>query len=111
DARQIEELILTSTQSLLATILIVDLRFSRQEAVVLALLFAGQFLFTSTEVRYLFTALYLLISLVLLVSSRQRRSDLWHMIFSDPRRATGDAPPGRGRRWRETSTSSSWGAA
>ncbi len=48
DERQREELILTATQSLLAAILIADLRFSRIKAVALALLFGGQFLFTST---------------------------------------------------------------
>jgi len=93
DARQTEELILTSTQSLLATILIVDLRFSRGEAVMLALLFAGQFLFTSTEVRYLFIALYLAISLAMLVLSRERRTDLFRMIFSDPSSRDGDHEP------------------
>ena len=50
----------------------------------LAVLFGGQFLFTSTEVRYLFIALYLSISLVLLVKSPQRRRDLWHLIFASP---------------------------
>jgi len=94
DARQTEELILTSAQSLLATLWIIDLRFSRHEALALAVLFAGQFLFTSTEVRYLFTALYLLISLVLLLQSRPRRSDLWHTIFTDPNADDGaHAPP------------------
>ena len=96
DARQTKELILTSTQSLLATILIIDLRFSRGEAVILALLFAGQFLFTSTEVRYLFIAFYLAISLGMLIGSPQRRTELWHLIFSDPRPGDGaPAPPER----------------
>jgi len=85
DERQTEELILTSTQSLLATILVIDLRFSRAEAVLLALLFAGQFLFTSTEVRYLFIAFYLAISVGLLVFDPQRRQLLWRLIVSDPR--------------------------
>jgi cation:H+ antiporter len=93
DSRQTEELILTSTQSLLATILIIDLRFSRTEAVILALLFAGQFLFTSTEVRYLFIALYLAISLGLLIGSPQRRTELWHLIFRDPGSGAGAPPP------------------
>jgi cation:H+ antiporter len=84
DERQTEELILTSTQSLLATILVIDLRFSRREAVLLALLFGGQFLFTSTEVRYLFIALYLAISVGLLVVDAQRRHLLWRLIVSDP---------------------------
>jgi cation:H+ antiporter len=73
DARQTEELVLTSAQSLLAAVLIVDLRFSRVEALGLAALFAGQFLFTSTEVRYLFTALYVLLTLALLTSGNRRR--------------------------------------
>ena len=93
DARQTEELILTSTQSLLATILIIDLRFSRSEALMLAVLFGGQFLFTSTEVRYLFIALYLAISIGLLVRSRQRRSDLWHLIFASPSAGDGGHAP------------------
>ncbi len=83
DERQTEELILTSTQSLLATILVIDLRFSRAEAVLLALLFGGQFLFTSTEVRYLFIAFYLAISVGLLVMDPQRRHLLWRLIVSD----------------------------
>jgi len=75
DARQTEELILTSAQSILATMLIVDLRFSRIEAVVLAALFLGQFLFTSTETRYFFIVLYLAITLGIYVfGGPQRRS-------------------------------------
>jgi cation:H+ antiporter len=91
DARQTEELILTSTQSLLAAILIADMHFSRRDAIMLAALFVGQFAFTSTEVRYLFIAAYLVISVVLLVSGgRQRRV----MFFSLLR-------PGAGRPLRE----------
>jgi cation:H+ antiporter len=85
DERQTEELILTSTQSLLATILVIDLRFSRREALLLAALFGGQFLFTSTEVRYLFTALYLAISVGLLLLDPRRRQLLWRLIVADPR--------------------------
>jgi cation:H+ antiporter len=73
DERQTEELILTSAQSLMAAVVIADLRFSRAEAVALAVLFSGQFLFTSTEVRYLFTAAYLLITAAMLASGRRRR--------------------------------------
>jgi cation:H+ antiporter len=66
DERQTGELVLTSAQSLLATVLIVDLRFTRREAVLLACLFLGQFLFTSTAIRYGFTAVYLAVALGLL---------------------------------------------
>jgi cation:H+ antiporter len=79
DARQTEELILTSTQSLLATILIADMHFSRRDAILLAALFAGQFAFTSTEVRYVFIAAYLVISVVLLVAGGPVRR---RMFFS-----------------------------
>jgi cation:H+ antiporter len=85
DERQTEELILTSTQSLLATILVIDLRFSRAEALLLAALFGGQFLFTSTEVRYLFIAFYLAISAGILAFDPQRRQLLWRLIVADPR--------------------------
>ena len=92
DERQTEELILTSAQSLLATIVIVDLRFSRFEAIVLAALFGGQFLFTSTEVRYLFIALYLAIALALLVSDGGKR---WRLLL---RLVIGSPQGGRGLR-------------
>jgi cation:H+ antiporter len=88
DERQTEELILTSTQSLLAAILIADLRFSRSEALILALLFGGQFLFTSTTVRYRFTALYLACSVALLLVGERRRVFL-RLMLSRPRADTG----------------------
>jgi len=81
DERQTEELILTSAQSLLAVVLIVDLRFSRIEAISLAALFLAQFLFTSTEVRYLFIGLYLALAAALLVQGGgRRRRDLFAIL-------------------------------
>lgn len=88
DERQTEELILTSAQSLLAAIVIADLRFTRREGMALAALFAGQFLFTSTEVRYLFIAFYLLLSVGLLLSAERRRV-FARLLFSGPRSAPG----------------------
>ena len=88
DERQTEELVLTSAQSLLAAIVISDLRFSRREGIGLAALFAGQFLFTSTEVRYLFTALYLVLSLGLLLSPERRRI-FFELLSSGPRADSG----------------------
>jgi cation:H+ antiporter len=82
DARQTEELILTSTQSLLATILIADLRFSRRDAIMLALLFVGQFAFTSTHVRYLFIVFYVVIAAWLLVAGgHQRRAMFFSLLW------------------------------
>ncbi len=91
DARQTEELILTSTQSLLAVILIADRKFSRRDAIVLAALFVGQFAFTSTEVRYLFIALYAVISVgVLIFGGAERRSMFFALLW--PRGGDGSSP-------------------
>jgi len=85
DERQVAELLLTSAQSLMAAVFIIDLRFSRVEALSLAALFLGQFAFPSTEVRYLFTGLYLAITVALLVSGGGvRRRMLISLIFSSP---------------------------
>lgn len=94
DERQTEELILTSAQSLLATIVIVDFSFSRSEALVLAALFLAQFLFTSTEARYVFIAIYLLAALgVFVFGGSQRRSAFIALLL--PGRA--DCETGRPR--------------
>jgi cation:H+ antiporter len=73
DARQTEELWLTSAQSLLATLLVADLRFGLREALLLAALFFGQLVFPSTEVRYGFIVAYVVIFLWLLVRDPARR--------------------------------------
>jgi cation:H+ antiporter len=80
DERQTEELILTSAQSLLAAILIADMRFSRRDAIMLALLFAGQFMFTSTHVRYLFIVLYLVIAAGLLIAGGAERRRMFFAL-------------------------------
>jgi cation:H+ antiporter len=73
DERQSEELLLTSSQSLLATLLICDLYFSRFEAVLLAAAFGVQLFFPDTEVRTAFSFLYLVIFVLLLLYSPERR--------------------------------------
>jgi len=73
DARQTEELFLTSAQSLLAAMLIVDLEFSRLEAVLLAAAFSVQLFFTEAAVRTSFALLYLFIFFALMVASPDRR--------------------------------------
>jgi len=93
DARQTEELILTSAQSLLATILIADLRFGRNEGVLLAILFGAQFLFPNPEVRWGFTAVYLLISLALLLRKTSGRRRAFFALL----RPSGFLPGASGR--------------
>jgi cation:H+ antiporter len=90
DSRQTEELILTSTQSLLAAILIADMRFSRRDAIMLAVLFLGQFAFPSTHVRYLFIVAYAAISVALLATGgSERRRMFFSLIW--PRAEAGGA--------------------
>jgi cation:H+ antiporter len=91
DARQKEELILTSAQSLLATLLIVDLHFTRTEALLLVALFLGQFLFTSTEIRYFFTALYLGIAVGIFIFGRSRRRNQFISLLLTGRTAEGES--------------------
>jgi cation:H+ antiporter len=80
DERQSEELLLTSAQSLLATLLICDLDFSRLEAVLLAAAFGVQLFYPSTEVRYAFSFLYLVIFVLLLLYSPERRAGFFSLL-------------------------------
>ncbi|MBK7947983.1 MAG: sodium:calcium antiporter [Deltaproteobacteria bacterium] len=80
DARQSEELFLTSAQSLLATALIIDLDFSRLEAIVLTGLFGVQLVFPDAEVRLAFGVLYLVIFVGLIVHSRSRRQAFFALL-------------------------------
>ncbi len=74
DPRQTEELFLTSAQSLLAAMLIVDLDFSRLEAVLLAAAFVVQLAYPGREVRMSFAYLYLAIFFLLMIYSPERRT-------------------------------------
>jgi cation:H+ antiporter len=85
DARQTEELWLTSAQSLLATLLIANLRFHRWEAGLLGVLFFGQLVFPSTEVRYGFIGLYGLCFLALLAGDPVRRRMFLGLFRPTPR--------------------------
>jgi len=85
DARQVEELLLTSSQSLLAVVMLADLRFSRREALMLAALFTVQLVFPSTLVRGIFIALYLGLSAgILIVGPEEQRRAFFRIAFSRP---------------------------
>jgi cation:H+ antiporter len=81
DARQQEELLLTSAQSIFAAIVISDFRFSLWEAMLLFVLFIGQFFFTQEWIRYIFSALYLLAAVILIINSSVRRKMLWNALL------------------------------
>jgi cation:H+ antiporter len=67
DARQVEEILLTTAQSLFAVAVLSNLRLSLFEAAVLALLFIPQLFFPSTDVRYGFALVYCALAGAMLV--------------------------------------------
>jgi cation:H+ antiporter len=91
DARQTEELLLTSAQSLLAVVVIADLRFSRLEAGLLAALFVGQLVFPGMRVRLGFAAAYVLLALAIVAFGGAAR----RQAFLGLLRSGDGAPPGR----------------
>jgi len=71
DARQVEEFVLTATQTVLGVAIIVGLRFHRWSALALVTLFAVQFIVTDTSGRYVLSIIHLVIAVALLVAHRQ----------------------------------------
>ncbi len=82
DARQAEELLLTSAQSFFALALIADLRLSLAEATVLLGAFALQLLLPGTEVRLAFAGAYMVAGAALFAIDPQRRAALRHLPLS-----------------------------
>ncbi|HQR34496.1 MAG TPA: sodium:calcium antiporter [Blastocatellia bacterium] len=81
DGRQKEELLLTSAQSLFAAIVISDFKFALWEAILLLVLFSAQFLFPDEHIRYIFSGIYLVASVVLLAKSKLRRQMMWNALL------------------------------
>ncbi|AAB90982.1 MULTISPECIES: sodium:calcium antiporter [Archaeoglobus] len=71
DARQSEEVLLTAAQSLFAVAILLDLKISWKEASALFLLFIVQLLFPGVEVRYIISAIYIILSLPILFAKRK----------------------------------------
>jgi len=71
DARQAEEILLTSAQSFFAVVVLSDLRLSLREAGLLFGLFITQLFFPDPTIRYAFVFLYLTLGLALLVRRRR----------------------------------------
>ncbi|MEY9852393.1 cation:H+ antiporter [Leifsonia sp. EB41] len=65
DGRQTEEFVLTATQTLLGVAMLLSLRFDWRWAVALFTLFAATFVFPSTEARWIVSAGYALLAVVL----------------------------------------------
>lgn len=71
DDRQTEEFLLTSAQALLAFAVLADRRFGLWEAVAVFGLFVVQFPFPTTDVRLVFSAVYIVVALALLAHRRR----------------------------------------
>jgi cation:H+ antiporter len=81
DHRQREELLLTSAQSLFAAVIIADFRFSLWEAILLMALFFGQFFFPQESIRYIFSGIYILTFIVLVLTSSVRRQVVFRALL------------------------------
>ncbi|WP_028709705.1 sodium:proton exchanger [Propionicicella superfundia] len=71
DARQIEEFVLTATQTLLGVAIILALRFHWWSGVGLAVLFGAQFFVTDTTGRYVLSSIHAVLALGFLIAHRQ----------------------------------------
>jgi cation:H+ antiporter len=89
DARQIEEFVLTASQTVMGVAIIVALRFHRAAAIGLAALFAVQFFVIDTTGRYILSAIQIGIAIVALVIHRK---DILPTLAAPFRRATTPEP-------------------
>lgn len=91
DPRQTGEFLLTAAQSLFAVILLLRLRIGWLGALTLLLLYASQLFIPSIHVRYIYSFVYLGLTLVLLVADWQRTVILWQMVWGVVANARGKA--------------------
>ena len=75
-----EEMLLTSAQSFFAAVIIADFRLALWEGVLLLVLFGAQFLFPQPYIRDVFSGLYLVMAIGLLMTSKVRRQMLWRAL-------------------------------
>ncbi|MBX7148991.1 sodium:calcium antiporter [bacterium] len=89
DERQAEEIFLTAAQSLLALVMIMNLRFSITEALILFVLFITQMFFTSTEARNIYAFIYVLLAVGWFAVVKDNRAGFFAMLkdgFGDPKK-------------------------
>jgi len=71
DSRQVEEVLLTATQTLMGVALILALRFSRASALALLMLFVVQFPLASTQGRLVLCGVYAVVAIAGLIVNRR----------------------------------------
>ena len=92
DARQVEEFVLTASQTVMGVGIILALRFHRLAAVSLVTIFAVQFFVTDTGGRYVLSALQLVIAAGFLVAHRRHIVPALSAPFRRPTDAVAIAP-------------------
>ena len=97
DSRQIEEMLLTATQTLMGIALILALRFHRFSAWALLALFVVQFPITSTTGRLTLCGIYAVIALAALIVNRQHILPTLSAPFAQSTRRHGGHPRPRGK--------------
>ena len=73
DSRQVEEILLTAAQSLFAVAVLANLSFSLGEAALIFVLFSTQLLIPDPRFRHLYSFLYILLAVGMVVMSRENR--------------------------------------
>jgi cation:H+ antiporter len=76
DQRQVEEILLTSAQSVFAVAVLINLCFSLAEAALLFVLFTTQLLIPDPTFRYFFSFLYIALTIGIFVLSKDSRKSL-----------------------------------
>ena len=84
DARQREEILLTTAQSLFGLIIISNYRFSVSEALVLLLLFLPQFLYAGSAARIVQSVVYFVLSVGMVVASPSVRTGALALLRRSP---------------------------
>ena len=76
DSRQVEEMFLTSAQSLFAVAVLANLSFSLVEALIIFALFSTQLLIPDPQFRYYYAYLYIALGLGLIIFRRENREGI-----------------------------------
>lgn len=71
DARQTEEFVLTTAQTVLGIAVLINLRLTGAKALLLFGLFAAQFILPGEQARYIISAVYVLVALLFFVAHRR----------------------------------------
>jgi len=87
DDRQVEEMFLTSAQSLFALAVILNFEMSVWEAFGLVFLFVTQLFFTQPEIRYVYAITYVVLTAIIVLRDPSRLSNLWRLVRAGGRRA------------------------